>query len=234
MKIRELVKQTGVPKETIHFYIREGLLPKPRKSGVNAAEYNERHVQRLLLIKDLRNNYYLPIPKIKKVVQNYKKQSASDQASVQVNSRYFRPMEWLVDVDIIGEEDFREATGMSAKWLAMMEEWGIITPERSTSQPVYSQEDMILGRLIVDIDRLGFGPSAGYNPEDLKFIADFIKDYVSSGQNKYLAANLEKLASGDMEQSGIQITEIMSLFFYHMYRKTVRARFRTRIESMKS
>jgi DNA-binding IclR family transcriptional regulator len=34
MKISELVKRTGVPKETIHFYIREGLLRKPRKSGL--------------------------------------------------------------------------------------------------------------------------------------------------------------------------------------------------------
>ncbi|NNL75879.1 MAG: MerR family DNA-binding transcriptional regulator, partial [Desulfobacterales bacterium] len=32
MKISQLVKRTGVPKETIHFYIREGLLRKPRKS----------------------------------------------------------------------------------------------------------------------------------------------------------------------------------------------------------
>ena len=35
MKISQLVKRTGVPNETIHFYIREGLLRKPRKSSVN-------------------------------------------------------------------------------------------------------------------------------------------------------------------------------------------------------
>ncbi len=75
MKIGKLVKITGVPKETIHFYIREGLLRKPRKSSVNAAEYNERYVDQIRLIKDLRDNYYLPIPEIKKIVKNYKKQS---------------------------------------------------------------------------------------------------------------------------------------------------------------
>ena len=47
MKIRERVKRTGFPKETIHFYIREGLLPEPRKSGVNAAEYNERYADQI-------------------------------------------------------------------------------------------------------------------------------------------------------------------------------------------
>ena len=65
MKIRELVKRTGVPKETIHFYIREGLLRKPRKSNVNSADYNENYVDQIQLIKNLRDNYYLPIPEIK-------------------------------------------------------------------------------------------------------------------------------------------------------------------------
>ena len=80
MKISQLVKRTGVPKETIHFYIREGLLRKPRKSGVNSAEYNERYVDQIQLIKDLRDNYYLPIPEIKKIVKDFRKQSPSDQA----------------------------------------------------------------------------------------------------------------------------------------------------------
>ena len=42
MKISELVKQTQVSKETIHYYIREGLLPRPRKLGKNVAEYTTR------------------------------------------------------------------------------------------------------------------------------------------------------------------------------------------------
>ncbi len=91
MKISELVKRTGVPKETIHFYIREGLLRKPRKSGVNSAEYNERYVDQIQLIKDLRDNYYLPIPEIKKVVKEFNKQSPSDQAVSQFYSRFFPP-----------------------------------------------------------------------------------------------------------------------------------------------
>ena len=60
MKIRELVKKTGVSKETIHYYIREGLLRKPRKFGKNVAEYNENHVEQIRIIKALRDNYFLP------------------------------------------------------------------------------------------------------------------------------------------------------------------------------
>ena len=54
MKIGELVKRTGVPKETIHYYIREGLLRKPRKSASNTADYTRAHVEQIRLIKELR------------------------------------------------------------------------------------------------------------------------------------------------------------------------------------
>lgn len=231
MKISELVKKTGVPKETIHFYIREGLLRKPRKSGVNAAEYNQKHVEQLLLIKDLRNNYYLPIPEIKKVVKNFKKQSPTAQAVSQVNSRYFRPMDRLLETDVVGKEAFRKETGLGPKWLDKMEQWGIITSKQVEGHSVYSQDDLIIGRLVVDIDKLGFGPKDGYNPKDLKPIADFIRDYVASGQNKYLKAYLEKMKTGETHQDRGQITEIMSLFFYHMYRKLVREQYRQILKS---
>ena len=42
MKIGELVKQTQVSKETIHYYVREGLLPRPRKLAKNVADYEGR------------------------------------------------------------------------------------------------------------------------------------------------------------------------------------------------
>ncbi len=47
LKISGLEKATGVPRTTIHFYVREGLLPPPQKTGRSVAFYSERHVARL-------------------------------------------------------------------------------------------------------------------------------------------------------------------------------------------
>jgi len=66
MKIGELTKITGTSKETIHHYLREGLLRKSHKTKGNVANYNENHVETLILIKTLRDHYYLPLPEIKK------------------------------------------------------------------------------------------------------------------------------------------------------------------------
>ncbi len=222
MKISELVKRTGVPKETIHFYIREGLLRKPRKSGVNSAEYNERYVDQIQLIRDLRDNYYLPIPEIKKVVKEFKKQSPSDQAVSQFYSRFFRPADRLLTKEVIGRETFRQATGLGRKWLDKAEEWDLITPENRNGDVVYSPDDLAIGKLMVDMDHLGFGPKDGFDPEDLRRIAEFLKKYVVSVSTKYYENNLEKLTSKEYVERASQYHEVISLFFYHLYRKFVR------------
>lgn len=231
MKIRELVKRTGVPKETIHFYIREGLLRKPRKSSINVTEYNERYVEQIQLIKDLRDNYYLPIPEIKKLIKDFKKQSPSDQAISHFHSKFFRPSDRLLSGDIEGDDNFRHLTGLGKKWLDKAKEWGLITPETRREKAFYSADDVAIGKLMVDMDHLGFGPSDGHDPEDLKYIADFVREYLVKAFKKYYQNNLEKLSSEDSVEKGNQFHELISLFFYHLYRKFAREAARKLLES---
>jgi len=53
MKMKELERRSGVGRETIRFYIREGLLPKPKQPFPNVASYSEEHVERLKAIRSL-------------------------------------------------------------------------------------------------------------------------------------------------------------------------------------
>lgn len=231
MKISQLVKQTGVPKETIHFYIREGLLRKPRKSGVNSAEYNETYVDQIQLIKDLRDNYYLPIPEIKKIIKDFRKQSPSDQAVSQFHSRFFRPAERMFANEIKGREAFCQETGLGKKWLAKAEEWGVITPDiLEDGEVVYSPDDIAVGKLMVNMDRLGFGPKDGFDPEDLRYIGEFVRKYVVDIVKKYYQNNLEKMTSKEYVERANQYHELISLFFYHLYRKFVRESTRRLLE----
>ena len=222
MKISELVKKTGVPKETIHFYIREGLLRKPRKSGINSAEYGERYVDQIQLIKDLRDNYYLPIPEIRKIVKKYKKQSPSDQAVSQFHSKFSRPMDRLLTAEVIGRDAFREATGLGRKWLSKAIQWGLLSPESRDDEEVFSADDVAIGKLMVDMERVGFGPKDDFDPEDLKYMANFIRGYVDNSLNKYYKTNLEKLRSEDYSEKASHYHEIISLFFYYLFRKYAR------------
>jgi DNA-binding transcriptional MerR regulator len=222
LKISELTKQTGVSKETIHHYIREGLLRKPRKTGKNTADYSDAYVRQVRLIKELRDNYFLPLPIIKRIMKAQKGQTPAEQSSFQVQSEYLRPLERFFPHEVVGKDAFQEATGLGRYWLDKMEEWGIISAYMNGEDRVYSHENVIIGRLMVDMDRLGFGPRDGYDPKNLKPISDFIQSYLTTSTREYLERNAEKLDSPGFREKSGQFSELMSLFLYHLYRRIVR------------
>jgi DNA-binding transcriptional MerR regulator len=68
MRMAELAEASGVPRETIHFYLREGLLPRPQKGGRTTAFYGAEHVDRLRTIRRLREEKYLPLAVIRRLL----------------------------------------------------------------------------------------------------------------------------------------------------------------------
>ena len=61
MRISELARQSGLPVATIKFYLREGLLPPGTPISRTQAEYSDTHLERLRLIRALRDIADLPV-----------------------------------------------------------------------------------------------------------------------------------------------------------------------------
>lgn len=57
MTITGLEECSGVARRTIHFYVKEGLLPPPSKPG-GGARYGNEHLLRLLLIRECQREHY--------------------------------------------------------------------------------------------------------------------------------------------------------------------------------
>lgn len=57
MTITELEKKSGLPRSTIHYYIRYGLLHEPVKKSQTVADYDESHLGRLERIKTIRESF---------------------------------------------------------------------------------------------------------------------------------------------------------------------------------
>ncbi|HDS1367949.1 TPA: Cd(II)/Pb(II)-responsive transcriptional regulator [Stenotrophomonas maltophilia] len=55
MKIGELAAASGTPVETIRYYEREGLLPKPARTEGNFRRYESPHLERLQFIRHCRS-----------------------------------------------------------------------------------------------------------------------------------------------------------------------------------
>ncbi len=68
MKMRELEGQTGVNRETIRVYFREGLLPEPSRPARNVADYGDEHVRAVLAVRKLQRESGMTLPQIKSVL----------------------------------------------------------------------------------------------------------------------------------------------------------------------
>ena len=58
LKISDLEKISGIGRSTIHYYLREGLLSPPRRTGRTMAYYHAGHVEELRRIRELQEEGY--------------------------------------------------------------------------------------------------------------------------------------------------------------------------------
>jgi DNA-binding transcriptional MerR regulator len=67
MRMAELSRTTGIATPTIKWYLREGLLPRGDTTKPNQAEYGDRHVRRLRLVRALTEVGGLPVAQTRAV-----------------------------------------------------------------------------------------------------------------------------------------------------------------------
>ncbi|MCB2189549.1 MAG: MerR family transcriptional regulator [Deltaproteobacteria bacterium] len=217
MKIGELAQKTEVPKQTIHYYIRTGLLPKPRKLGSNSADYDESYVDRIRLIKELQNDFFFPLPTIKKILWEHR--SASKQAMLKLRSEFFRPVEHYLGTGVEGDEPFLEATGLAPRWLPVLKEWGLISSDTKDGVNVYTQDDISIGKVMVNMAKIGINRRMGFKAEEtMPMLATLFRDIAKTLIEDFQRAtvSLKPTERADLANKG---HEIMGVLFYHLYRK---------------
>jgi DNA-binding transcriptional MerR regulator len=68
MKMRELEARTGLNRETIRVYLRNGLVPEPLRPKHNVADYDESHITAVIAVRDLQRDSGLTLNQIKDVL----------------------------------------------------------------------------------------------------------------------------------------------------------------------
>lgn len=82
--MKELEDATGVGREAIRFYIREGMLPEPERPHRNVAYYGHEHVIRIRAIKRLQEETYLPLARIRALLENADVQALAEGRGEQI------------------------------------------------------------------------------------------------------------------------------------------------------
>lgn len=108
MRMAEFSRRSGAPVATIKYYIREGLLPAGTRTAANQAAYGPEHLERMELIRALRDVAGLPIATIRQVIAAVERPVRNGDAPDHL-ALAFRALGDPLEVPPGEEEEYRRA-----------------------------------------------------------------------------------------------------------------------------
>jgi DNA-binding transcriptional MerR regulator len=180
LRMRDIVRETGLPRETIHFYLTEGLLPPPTKTGRNTALYNWEHVRRAQLIKSIQEEHFLPLRAIRALLEDADDSSlsAAQQGLIKELRVRLGPATAVQQPQRVLLRDLVRQHGFSKKEMDEFRDGGVITVEGRGGAASVTREDAELLDAWARLKAVGISPERGFMPRDLKFIEDAISQLV--------------------------------------------------------
>lgn len=213
MRMRDLEKASGVGRETIRFYIREGLLPEPVKASRNSAIYADEHLTRLLAIRRLRDDRFLPLGVIRVLLDNPPEAGWDSPDILPHVDRLLRAR-----LDGTGEREqladvLAEAVADDGRQSDLVET-GLVHPAADGS--ISAREARIV-RILNDLWRLGFTREAGYGDEGLKRYTETLRWLADAQVREFFSRTGRQVSeekAADMAESGIGLlTALMGEIF---------------------
>lgn len=168
LRISEVSSASGVSIQTIHYYLREGLLTLPVKTARNMAYYHPVVVEEIRLIKELQDKKYLPIAVIKKVLQA--KREGQELEHVEEMQSLFEQVFYPERGESVcfSMDDLAAGTGLDGKVLKELHEKGILSPADGEGK-YYDGSDRRIAEIIKKLLDLGL------TTEDMVIYRQFIE-----------------------------------------------------------
>jgi DNA-binding transcriptional MerR regulator len=175
MRMRELERRSGIGRETIRYYIREGLLPEPARPKRNVARYSDDHVIRLHAIRRLQEERFLPLSVIKALLN-------ADAVEQVVDTAAFPGLD-VVLAERLGEAGPARSLAEVAAHLGMALEnaqdlarIGIIEPVRDAAgQDQLSPRDVAILTRWQGLHAAGFTPERGFTPHESRIYVEVVQ-----------------------------------------------------------
>jgi DNA-binding transcriptional MerR regulator len=140
MRIDELARRAAVPTRTIRYYTQQGLLNPPRLQG-RVGFYDERHLERLRLIKELQEKRFLPLSVIKSVIRHYESGENLETMLAPLDLLYQPRWDATDQTEYTRAELAREA-GVPESVVDAADDMGFLFPTRKGRQRRYSTDDV--------------------------------------------------------------------------------------------
>jgi len=148
IKIGELAKKASIPASTIRYYVKEGLLPEPVKVNKSMAYYNESCIEKLKIIRYLKETRYFPLSMIRNIIRRIEQGLTLEEAEAIENVVFGSDSD--VDRFPIDRKEFLLQTGLLADELDEAEGLSLLMPYiYEEGVPLYNHEDIRFGRDIL-------------------------------------------------------------------------------------
>lgn len=179
-RMRDLCQLSGLERQTIHFYIQEGLLPEGKKTGRNMAYYSEEHLDRLRLIKQLQEERFLPLRAIRAILGGKSGGFSKEQRKLitDVKRRLLGEPKGRALVggstELVTVRELAEANGVPARDIEEMIDLGLLSAEGTARTRSVRREDAWLVHQWAELSRAGLGRERGFSPRDLMIVDEAI------------------------------------------------------------
>ncbi|MCE9576361.1 MAG: MerR family transcriptional regulator [Deltaproteobacteria bacterium] len=225
LRMKDLCAQTGLSRQAIHFYIHEGLVPEGKKTGRNMAWYGPEHVERLLLVRRLQEERFLPLKAIRALVGGDAGELAAAQRGLllEVRSRLPQP---LTDAPV-AFEDLGFVAARHRVTLAdanRLVDLGLLAVREHEGRREVSSSSEWLLNLWGQFRAIGFTDELGFGPDDL-LIYDEAIAALFQRQARMLADRVAGQPADRLANMVTQALPLIHAILIHLHSAAVRGFF---------
>lgn len=217
MKMRELEAKTGVNRETIRVYFREGLLPDPDRPARNVADYGDEHARAIIALRKLQRESGMTLPQIKAMLNGERPDralgaSAFPHLEELVSSRV-GVKQGLVALAALAEQTPKAPVDAQA-----LDRIGIIELIDAREGKMLSITDAGLVNIWGRMRKVGFDEEHGFPPEILDYYIE-AAEYVAGKEAQLFLERVEGRIGEDEAAAMLEFALPAMLDFFGIIRQ---------------
>lgn len=170
-RMKELCEKTGVPRQVVHFYVQQGLVPEGYKTSRNMAWYGDEHVERIRLVKQLQHERFLPLKAIRAMLEQRDEVFSPSQrmllGEVKARLRGRSVVPSGDRPDTVAADELCERAGVKPGDLDEIAESGLLVVLEEGGRRLIARDDAWLIELWGELQAVGFTRERGFSPADL-------------------------------------------------------------------
>lgn len=216
-RMKDLCEAAGLPRQAIHFYIQQGLLPPGRKTGRNMAWYTDEHIERLRLIKKLQHEQFLPLKAIKALFDGEDGVFSPRQYAflAGVKEELAESLKTSDDRSpTLSPQEIADRTGIDAQDVERAFELGLVGGTRARGALRIAAADAWIFEVFGKIRAAGFTPDLGFSVEDMAFYEDAITKLLNEAV-RLLSSRLSELPA---DKVAMMIEEVVPILDHYVMR----------------